>query len=156
MENSAKPPAPSLFEPSADYPQPLHGIQKRLAGWKLVTALAAGLVSVLVLSTGIVLGLTVQSLQSNLVTVALEGPNAPVLPNIGDIEGGFNVLVVGSDTRVGQGDQSEFVECRWTHVIDQTADLADGAGCVDAQPSEELICHRWIGRDQVPRRGGRV
>ena len=116
MDNSAKPPTPSLFESYAGYPQPLHGIQKRLAGWKLVTALAAGLVSVLVLSTGIVFGLTVQNLQSNLVTVALEGPNAPLLPNIGDIEGGFNVLVVGSDTRVGQGDQFEFVDSELNDV----------------------------------------
>ncbi|MTA33668.1 MAG: LytR family transcriptional regulator, partial [Actinobacteria bacterium] len=116
MENSAKPPAPSLFESSAGYPQPLHGIQTRLAGWRLVTALAAGLVSVLVLSTGIVLGLTVQSLQANLVTVALDGPGAPVLPNIGDIEGGFNVLVVGSDTRVGQGDQFDFIESELNDV----------------------------------------
>jgi LCP family protein required for cell wall assembly len=69
-----------------------------------------------VLSTGIVLGLTVQSLQSNLVTVALEGPNAPVLPDIGDIEGGFNVLIVGSDTRVGQGDQFEFVDSELNDV----------------------------------------
>lgn len=116
MVDSAKPPAPSLFERAADYPQPLHGIQKRLAGWKLVTAVAAGLVSVLVLSTGIVLGLTVQSLQSNLVTVALEGPGAAALPNIGDLEGGFNVLVVGSDTRVGQGDQFEFVDSELNDV----------------------------------------
>jgi len=116
VDNSAKPPTPSLFESYAGYPQPLHGIQKRLAGWKLVTALAAGLVSVLVLSTGIVFGLTVQNLQSNLVTVALEGPNAPLLPNIGDIEGGFNVLVVGSDTRVGQGDQFEFVDSELNDV----------------------------------------
>ena len=116
MVDSAKPPAPSLFEPTADYPQPLHGIQKRLSGWKLVTALAVGLVSVLVLSAGIVVGLTIQSLQSNLVTVALDGEGAAVLPNIGDLEGGFNVLIVGSDTRVGQGDQFEFVDSELNDV----------------------------------------
>ncbi len=116
MDNSSKPPAVSVFEGSAGYPQPLHAIQKRLAGWKLIAALSAGLVSVLVLSTGIVLGLTVQNLRSNLVTVALGGSEGLILPNIGDIEGGFNVLIVGSDTRVGQGDQFDFVDSELNDV----------------------------------------
>ena len=116
MDNSSKPPAVSVFEGSAGYPQPLHAIQKRLAGWKLIAALSAGLVSVLVLSTGIVLGLTVQNLRSNLVTVALGGSDGLILPNIGDMEGGFNVLIVGSDTRVGQGDQFDFVDSELNDV----------------------------------------
>jgi LCP family protein required for cell wall assembly len=116
VDNSSKPPAVSVFEGSAGYPQPLHAIQKRLAGWKLIAALSAGLVSVLVLSTGIVLGLTVQNLRSNLVTVALGGSDGLILPNIGDIEGGFNVLIVGSDTRVGQGDQFDFVDSELNDV----------------------------------------
>jgi LCP family protein required for cell wall assembly len=116
VDNSSKPPAVSVFEGSAGYPQPLHAIQKRLAGWKLIAALSAGLVSVLVLSTGIVLGLTVQNLRSNLVTVALGGSEGLILPNIGDIEGGFNVLIVGSDTRVGQGDQFDFVDSELNDV----------------------------------------
>jgi LCP family protein required for cell wall assembly len=116
VTQSAKPAAPAFFEGANDYPQPLHGVQKRLAGWKLVTALAAGVVSALVVSLGLVLGLTVQSLQSNLVTIALDGDGDPILPGIGDIEGGFNVLVVGSDTRVGQGDQFEFVDSELNDV----------------------------------------
>jgi LCP family protein required for cell wall assembly len=116
VDNSSQPPAVSVFEGSAGYPQPLHAIQKRLAGWKLIAALSAGLVSVLVLSTGIVLGLTVQNLRSNLVTVALGGSDGLILPNIGDIEGGFNVLIVGSDTRVGQGDQFDFVDSELNDV----------------------------------------
>jgi len=116
VDNSSQPPAVSVFEGSAGYPQPLHAIQKRLAGWKLIAALSAGLVSVLVLSTGIVLGLTVQNLRSNLVTVALGGSEGLILPNIGDIEGGFNVLIVGSDTRVGQGDQFDFVDSELNDV----------------------------------------
>ena len=116
MGQPAKSPAPALFSGLQDYPQPLHGVQKRLAGWKLVTAVAAGLVSVLVLSAGLVLGLTVQSLQANIITVSLGGSDSPVLPNIGDLEGGFNVLIVGSDTRVGQGDQFEFVDSELNDV----------------------------------------
>ena len=107
--------APDLFG-AGDYPQPLHAVQKRLGGWRLIAAVAAGLVGVLVLSASMVVGLTVQSLQSNLVTVELPGSPDPVLPGIGDIEGGFNVLVVGSDTRVGQGDQFEWVDSELNDV----------------------------------------
>lgn len=98
-------------------PQPRHALQKRLGGWKLVTAVAAGLVASLVLSAGTVFGITLYTLQSNLVTIDLaDDPSAPLLPGIGDLEGGFNVLVVGSDTRVGQGDQFEFVDSELNDV----------------------------------------
>ena len=105
MANTAKPAAPELYDAADDYPQPFHTSHKRPGGWRLVTSLALGAVAVLVVSMGTVLGLTVQNLQSSLVTVELPGAPDPVLPTIGEIEGGFNVLVVGSDTRVGQGDQ---------------------------------------------------
>ena len=116
MANTAKPAAPELFSSSEDYPQPLHAYQKRLGGWQLVTSLALGVVAVLLVSMGTVLGLTVQNLQSSLVTVELPGAPDPILPTIGEIEGGFNVLVVGSDTRVGQGDQFEFVDSELNDV----------------------------------------
>ena len=116
MANTAKPAAPELFGPAEEYPQPLHASQKRLSGWQLVTSLALGVVAVLVVSMGTVLGLTVQNLQSSLITVELPGSPDPILPTIGEIEGGFNVLVVGSDTRVGQGDQFEFVDSELNDV----------------------------------------
>ena len=116
MANTAKPAAPELFGPAEEYPQPLHASQKRLGGWQLVTSLALGVVAVLVVSMGTVLGLTVQNLQSSLITVELPGSPDPILPTIGEIEGGFNVLVVGSDTRVGQGDQFEFVDSELNDV----------------------------------------
>jgi len=116
VANTAKPAAPELFSSSEDYPQPLHAYQKRLGGWQLVISLALGVVAVLVVSMGTVLGLTVQNLQSSLVTVELPGAPDPILPTIGEIEGGFNVLVVGSDTRVGQGDQFEFVDSELNDV----------------------------------------
>ncbi len=62
------------------------------------------------------MGLTVQNLQSSLVTVELPSAPEPVLPTIGEIEGGFNVLVVGSDTRAGQGDGFEFVDTELNDV----------------------------------------
>lgn len=116
MAESDKPRTPELFDGSGDYPQPLHALQKRLGGWKLIASVAAGLVGVLVVSLGTVIGVTIQSLQSNLVTVELPNATAPVLPAIGTIEGGFNVLIVGSDTRVGQGTQFEFVDSELNDV----------------------------------------
>ena len=116
MANTAKPAAPELFSASDEYPQPLHATQKRVGGWQLVTSIALGVIAVLIVSVGTVLGLTVQNLQSSLVTVELPGAPNPILPTIGEIEGGFNVLVVGSDTRVGQGDQFEFVDSELNDV----------------------------------------
>jgi LCP family protein required for cell wall assembly len=116
VATAAKPAAPELYEAEDAYPVPLHTTRSRLGGWKLVTSLSLGVVAVLVLSMGTVLGLTVQNLQSSLVTVEL--PSAPdaVLPTIGEIDGGFNVLVVGSDTRAGQGDGFEFVDTELNDV----------------------------------------
>jgi LCP family protein required for cell wall assembly len=116
MANTAKPAAPDLFDGPESFPRPLHAHQRRLSGWKLIVAVAAGTVGVLVLSVGLVLGVTLQSLQSNLVTVDLAGTAEPVLPAIGEIDGGFNVLVVGSDTRVGQGDQFGSVDSELNDV----------------------------------------
>lgn len=116
MATPAKPAAPELFGHHEEYPQPLHAHQKRLGGWRLIASLAVGVVGVLVVSMGAVLGLTLQNLQSSLVTVELPGAPTPVLPGLGELEGGFNVLVVGSDTRVGQGDQFEFVDSELNDV----------------------------------------
>lgn len=116
MAKKAKPAAPELFSASEQYPQPLHAARMRLGGWQLVTSLAVGVVAVLVISLGTVLAFTVQNLQSSLVTVELPNAPDPILPTIGEIEGGFNVLVVGSDTRVGQGDQFEFVDSELNDV----------------------------------------
>ena len=116
MANTGKPASPDLFGSAESYPQPLHATQKRLGGWQLLTSIALGMVGVLVVSVGTVLGLTVLNLQSSLVTVELPGSPDPILPAIGEIDGGFNVLVVGSDTRVGQGDQFDFVDSELNDV----------------------------------------
>lgn len=87
-----------------DY-QPGHALQKRLSGWKLMLTIAGFVVVSLVLSAGTVVGWTLFSLTSSLQTVALPGHEEPVLAGVGEWDGGFNVLVVGSDTRVGQGEQ---------------------------------------------------
>ena len=87
-----------------DY-QPGHARQKRLTGWKFFASVAGLVVTSLVISAGTVVGWALFNLTSSLQTVALPGHEAPALAGIGEWEGGFNVLVVGSDTRVGQGEQ---------------------------------------------------
>ena len=116
MASRAKPNAPDLYGNGDEFPAPLHSRKKRLGGWKLFVTTAFGLVGVLVASAGLVVGLTVQNLQSSLETVELSGAPTPVLPTIGEIDGGFNVLVVGSDTREGQGEGFEFVDTELNDV----------------------------------------
>jgi LCP family protein required for cell wall assembly len=91
-------------QPGRDY-QPGHARQKRLEGWKLMVSIASLVVVSLVISAGTVVGWALFNITSSLQTVALPGHEAPALAGIGEWEGGFNVLVVGSDTRVGQGEQ---------------------------------------------------
>jgi len=116
MASRAKPDVPDLFETEGELPAPLHSRKKRLGGWKLITTTAFALAGVLVASAGLVVGLTVQNLQSSLETVELPGAPVPILPTIGEIDGGFNVLVVGSDTREGQGEGFEFVDTELNDV----------------------------------------
>ena len=87
------------------FSQPHHALSPRLGGWKLVTAVAASMAAVMVVSVAAVGALTVQQLTSAIQTVELPGREEPVWAGIGEIEGGFNVLIVGSDTRAGQGGQ---------------------------------------------------
>jgi LCP family protein required for cell wall assembly len=88
-----------------DINQPGHARWRRLSGWKLVVTIAFSVVTVLVVSFGIVAGIAVQNFTSSLQTIDLPGREDPVLAGIGELEGGFNVLIIGSDTRLGQGDQ---------------------------------------------------
>ena len=85
--------------------QPHHATQKRMGGWKVLATVSAAVVSSLVISAATVVGFALTSLTSSLQTVELPGHEEPVLAGVGEWEGGFNVLIVGSDTRVGQGEQ---------------------------------------------------
>ena len=61
-------------------------------------------VVVVVVSAASIVAITFNRVDKQITTVALVGekPNAPP-PDLASFEGGFNILVVGSDTRVGQG-----------------------------------------------------
>ncbi|MEX2441601.1 MAG: LCP family protein [Pontimonas sp.] len=85
--------------------QPHHATEKRLGGWWAGSAIAGLVATSLVVSAFAVAGFTVVNLTASLQTVELPGYEQPVMAGVGDWEGGFNVLIVGSDTRVGQGEQ---------------------------------------------------
>ena len=96
-----------MREPRRDggWYQPHHATQKRMGGWKVIASVSGLVVTSLIISMATVVGFTITSLTSSLQTIELPGHEEPVLAGVGEWEGGFNVLIVGSDTRVGQGDQ---------------------------------------------------
>jgi LCP family protein required for cell wall assembly len=81
-----------------------HGRQKRFVAWKPVLAFIAGALAVVLIagvSVAAIAGWQLNNtLQGNTVTI---GADAEPPPNIAAFDGGFNVLLVGSDTREGQG-----------------------------------------------------
>ena len=84
-------------------PQPTgiarHGRLKRSAAWKTVLGFVGGALAVVLVATGGVAAIAVYQLQGELAANAVdinEGTEAPI-PEIGAYEGGFNMLVVGSD-----------------------------------------------------------
>ncbi|MHC5794760.1 LCP family protein [Lacisediminihabitans sp. FW035] len=68
---------------------------------KFVAAAAA----VVAVSAASVAGIAVTQITNNIKTVALAGETQGPPPDLGSFEGGFNILIVGSDTRAGQGAQ---------------------------------------------------
>lgn len=81
-----------------------HGRLKKAAAWRtLLTLVASGLAVVLVSGVSVAAIATWQ-LQSSIETVAIDFDEQGPPPAIGAFDGGFNILVVGSDTRDGQGD----------------------------------------------------
>jgi LCP family protein required for cell wall assembly len=66
---------------------------------------AAVAVAVVVVSAASVAGIAVTQFTNNIKTVALPGETQGPPPDLGSFEGGFNLLIVGSDTRADQGAQ---------------------------------------------------
>jgi LCP family protein required for cell wall assembly len=66
--------------------------------------IVAAALAVVLVSGASIGAITVNQFQENITTVTLKGQkaNAPA-PDLGSYEGGFNFLLVGSDTRTGQG-----------------------------------------------------
>lgn len=80
-----------------------HGRLKRATAWRSVLALIGAVLAVVLVSGGSVAAVAFFNLKSNIKTETIEADSHGPPPNIGAIEGGFNILLVGSDTREGQG-----------------------------------------------------
>jgi len=82
-----------------------HGRLSRAAAWKSALALLAGSLAVVLVAGVSVAGIAVWQLQSQIETeeIPFDAGGAP--PSIGAMEGGFNILLVGSDSREGTSGQ---------------------------------------------------
>lgn len=105
---------PSAADESARTPRPFvrHGRQKRHSLARTLVKAAATISGVGVVASvsvvAIAATLLVQSAQPSVdlhpVAAGSSVEAAAAVPEIGALEGGFNVLIVGSDSRQGQGD----------------------------------------------------
>ena len=79
-----------------------HGRLTPARAWKSIVGILASSLAVVLVAGVSVAGIAVWQLQSQIETVEIDfdAGGAPV--NIGAWEGGFNILLVGSDTRAGQ------------------------------------------------------
>ena len=77
------------------------------ASGPVVTVLkfVAAALAVALVSAASIAGIAVSQINNNIKTVALPGETRGPLPDFGSFEGGFNMLIVGSDTRANQGAQ---------------------------------------------------
>ena len=80
-----------------------HGRLKKSAAWKTVLGLVGGTLAVALIAGGAVAGIAAYQLQSNIKTATIQADTQGPPPNIASFSGGFNILLVGSDTREGQG-----------------------------------------------------
>jgi LCP family protein required for cell wall assembly len=79
-----------------------HGRLKKSAAWKTVLGLIGGTLAVALVAGGAVAGIATLQLQSNIKTATIQADTKGPPPNIASFSGGFNILLVGSDTREGQ------------------------------------------------------
>ena len=80
-----------------------HGRLKRNRAWPLVLQIIGASLAVVLLSATAVSAIVVNSITSKIQpTIDIADPTEDPIPAIGAIEGGFNILIVGSDTRLGQ------------------------------------------------------
>jgi LCP family protein required for cell wall assembly len=83
-----------------------HGRLKTSSAWKTVAKVAASIVAVTLISGSAVAAYAAWDLASTVQpTVKLESEKAlEGVPDVGAMEGGVNLLLIGSDSRAGQGD----------------------------------------------------
>jgi len=80
-----------------------HGRLKKPNPWGSIAKVVAATLAVLLVSGAAVGAVAFDSIYGQRDTVALIGETEGPPPQIGSFEGGFNILIAGSDTRAGQG-----------------------------------------------------
>ncbi|MCU1417423.1 MAG: hypothetical protein JWP32_1597 [Schumannella sp.] len=81
-----------------------HGRLKRSGAWKPILAILGSTLAVALVAGSSVAAIAAWQLKNTLVANSVViGADSEPPPNIGAFEGGFNILLVGSDTRQGQG-----------------------------------------------------
>lgn len=79
-----------------------HGRLSKPKAWPMILGIIGGALAVVLVSTVAIGGIVFNSLYSKVDAVEILQPTEGPIPAIGAIEGGFNILIVGSDTRLGQ------------------------------------------------------
>jgi len=92
--------------PRADAPSSIarHGRLKRSAAWKTVLGFIGGVLAMVFVAGSSIAAIAVWQLQDSIDTEEIPFDTQGPPPAVGEYEGGFNILLVGSDTREGQGD----------------------------------------------------
>ena len=81
-----------------------HGRLKRSTAWKAILATIGSTLAVVLIAGSSVAAIAAWQLKNTLVeNSVIIGADSEPPPDIGAFEGGFNILLVGSDTREGQG-----------------------------------------------------
>ncbi len=80
-----------------------HGRLRKSSAFGGVLKIVGATLAVILISGASVAGIAAYQLKSNIKTVRLDSETQGPPPQIGAIEGGFNILIVGSDSRAGQG-----------------------------------------------------
>ena len=80
-----------------------HGQLKKSNPWPTIVKFVAATLAVVLVSGASVGAVAFNSIYSQREVVTLVSETLGPPPQIGAIEGGFNILIVGTDTRVGQG-----------------------------------------------------
>jgi len=79
-----------------------HGRLKKNSPWSSIFKFIAAALAVVLISGASVAAVAFNQIYSQVETVDLVQETPGPIPQIGKIEGGFNILIVGSDTREGQ------------------------------------------------------
>ena len=80
-----------------------HGRLKKSNAWLAALKLVAASLAVVLVSGASVAAIAAWQLSDQIKTVIIPGDTEGPPPSIGAFEGGFNIFIVGSDTRAGQG-----------------------------------------------------